>query len=126
GIELMKPREAGPDLVVADAAVEQNRVPLGADQPRMYAGNQPVVFERIMIGNKPVQMPFDDLALQADDEFFRRQAGESEQFGDAGDADAADAPRRHCKIFRPPWAKPLSSPSRPRSISVDMPGAPSQ
>ena len=63
----------------------------------MHAGNQPVVFGRIMIGNKPVEMSLDDLTLQTDKKFFRRQTGESEQFADPRDADAADSPCRYCK-----------------------------
>jgi hypothetical protein len=55
-VALMETRQAGAFLVVAAAAVEQDRVPIGADEPGVHAGDEPVVLGRIVMGDKPRQV----------------------------------------------------------------------
>jgi hypothetical protein len=94
-VELVEAGEARPLLVIAGAAVDQDRVAWRADQPGMYAADQPVVLNRIVIGHQPAEMRLDQAALEADQIFFGRNAGEAELLLHARDAHFADGPGRH-------------------------------
>ena len=63
-IALMETRQAGAFLVISSAAFEQDRVPVGADEPGMHARDKPVVFGGIVMRHEPRQMPPQHLALE--------------------------------------------------------------
>jgi hypothetical protein len=81
--------------VVAAAAVEQDRVAIGADQPGVHAGDQPVMLGRVVIGDKPRQVPLQQFALEAGEILLGREAGESDLLLHARDVHRADGPGRH-------------------------------
>ena len=74
--ELMKARRARPIFMIASAAIEQDGVTLGADEPGMHAGDQPVVLGRVVVWDEPVPMHFEHDAIKPDQELLRRKAGE--------------------------------------------------
>ena len=94
-VALMEARQAGALLVVAAAAVEQDRVPIGADEPGVHAGDEPVVLGRTVMRDKPRQVLLEHRALEAREILLRREARKSDLLLHACDAHRADGPGRH-------------------------------
>jgi hypothetical protein len=94
----MKSREAGPILVIAGAAVEQDGMSLGTNEPRMHAADKPIVLLRIMIGNQPVEVPTKKIPIKSRKILLGRQAGKPQDLPDAGDGGAANLPCRHQRL----------------------------
>ena len=90
-------RQARPLLVIAAAAVEQDRVPIGADEPGVHAGDEPIVLGRVVMRYQPRQVPPQQLALEAGEILLGREAGESNLLLHARDAHRADGPGRHVR-----------------------------
>jgi hypothetical protein len=84
--------------VVAGTAIEQDRVAVGADQPGMDAGDQPIVAGRIMMRHQPVEMLRQHVAIETIEILFWRPAGEAKLLLDAGHRHVSDRPRRHCSL----------------------------
>ena len=94
-VALMEPRQSRPLFVVAAAAVEQDGVPAGADEPRVYAGDEPVVLRRIVIREQPRQVLLEQVALETVEILLRREACKSDLLLHARDLHRADRPGRH-------------------------------
>ena len=96
-VALVEARQPRPLLVIATAAVEQDRVAIGADEPGVHAGDQPIVLGRVVMRYQPRQMPLQQLALEASEILLGREAGEPDLLLHARDAHRADGPGRHSR-----------------------------
>src|SRR5262245_66118653 len=81
--------------MIAAAAIEQNCVVLGADQPGMDAGDDAVGLRVVVIGNEPAAMLIQHRAIQSGNELFRRKRGKTDLLFHPRYAYIADHPGCH-------------------------------
>src|SRR6185437_3151466 len=63
-VELVETMRPWAVLVIAAAGIEQDRQIANADQTRMHAGDEAVVFGAVVMGRKQIEMAFKNAALE--------------------------------------------------------------
>src|SRR5262245_23316085 len=82
-------------LVVAAASVDQDRQVVGAHQPGMNAGDEPIALAAVMVRRNPAELALQDLPFEIGEVGLALEIGEPELLLDPGDCRRAESPGCH-------------------------------